>query len=226
MAPIVDVPSELCSPARGPASEVIQRAYRLWAPVYDVICGRIFLSSRLAAAQAAQSNGRRILEIGVGTGLSLSDYGSTIDITGIDLSPDMIARARQRAATDCRAASCVLEVMDAHHLTFEDRDFDVVLAQFVITLVEDAERVLDECLRVTKPGGQIILVNHFQSDTQAIAWLERKMAPVVHGIGLRPDFPFERICNWMALHPGLSIIERRSSGLFGSFTIVRLRKPA
>ena len=213
-------------PSNGdPATFVMQRAYRFWAPVYDLVCGRIFLSSRCAAAAEARSAGRRILEIGVGTGLSLQDYGPGNEISGIDLSPEMIAKARQRAASECRAASCRLEVMDAHHLAFADSAFDVVVAQFVITLVENAERVLDECLRVTAPGGQIILVNHFHTESGAIAWLERHIAPIVHGIGLRPDFPFSRITHWADRHPGVAILERRPSGPFGSFSIVRLRKP-
>lgn len=211
---------------QNPATSVMQRAYRVWAPVYDLVCGGLFLSSRRQAAAIARASGQSILEIGVGTGLSLQDYAAHNEIVGIDLSPEMIARAQARVQDGCPAASCMLEVMDAHHLGFPDGKFDVVVAQFVITLVEDAERVLDECRRVARPGGQIILVNHFYSETGMAAWLERKLAPLVHHIGLRPDFPFGRIVNWARSHPDMVIIERRASGPFGAFSILRLRKSA
>lgn len=209
---------------RDPSTTVMQRAYRVWAPVYDIVCGGLFLSSRRTAAAMARASGRHVLEIGVGTGLSLQDYGPHNEIVGIDLSPEMIAKAEKRAEIECVASSCVLAVMDAHQLTYADAIFDVVVAQFVITLVEDAERVLDECRRVVRPGGQIILVNHFYSETGIAAWLERRLAPLVHSIGLRPDFPFGRISAWVRGTPDMDIVERSNSGPFGAFSIVRLRK--
>jgi len=145
-------------------------------------------------------------------------------VTGIDLSPDMIGKARARAQSGCAATIACLEVMDAHHLTFPDQSHDAVVAQFVITLVSDAERVLDECRRVTSPGGEIILVNHFYSETGPMAWLERRLAPAAHRLGLRPDFPFGRIVAWANATPDCRIIERRASGPFGWFSIVRIRK--
>ena len=210
--------------ASDPRANVMQRAYRVWAPVYDVACGRLFLSSRKAAASLAAASGRRILEVGVGTGLSLADYGHRNAVFGIDLSPEMIARARARAAKGSAAHIGSLEVMDAHHLAFGDATFDAVVAQFVITLVSDAERVLDEAWRVTAPGGEIILVNHFYSERGLAAWLERHLAPAAHRLGLRPDFPFGRITAWIERMPGARLIERRASGPFGWFSIVRIGK--
>ena len=207
-----------------PQAGVMQRAYRFWAPVYDLICGRLFLSSRKTAAAIARSAGSRILEIGVGTGLSFEDYAPHNRITGIDLSPDMIEKARNRARQPWPAQIEALDVMDAHHLQFSDQSHDVVVAQFVITLVEDAERVLDECRRVIVPGGEIILVNHFYSETGLAAWLERRLSRVAHRVGLRPDFPFGRIESWVSSHPDMGIVERLESGPFGTFSIVRLRR--
>lgn len=202
----------------------IQRAYRFWAPLYDFVCEGLFMSSRRRAAALAGSIGNDILEIGVGTGLSLGDYGRNVSLSGVDLSPEMIARAEIRASKGLTAHLRALRIMDAHDLAFSEARFDVVVAQFLITLVENPERVLDEALRVTRPGGEIILVNHFYSETGLTAWLERQLAPLVRPIGLRPDFPFQRVQRWAAAH-GVELVSRTTSGIFGSFSIVRLRTP-
>lgn len=226
MTRFIDSGPEAAHPPRDPATIAMQRAYKLWAPVYDAICGPLFLSSRRVAARMARSCGRQVLEIGVGTGLSLPDYGPENEVWGIDLSPEMIEKAKKRVADEHLPARCTLEVIDAHSLPFEDDSFHAVAAQFVITLVENPERVLDECLRVVAPGGEIILVNHFYSETGLAAWIERRLATAAHGVGLRPDFRFGRIEDWMAARGGVSLIERQQTGVFGAFSVVRLRKHA
>jgi ubiquinone/menaquinone biosynthesis C-methylase UbiE len=142
----------------------VAKAYARWAPVYDVLCGPVFLNGRRGAARAAREVGGRILEIGVGTGLSFDDYDASTAITGIDISEPMIARARLRAASGRYPFVKGLAVMDAHQLRYDDASFDCVVGRFVITLVADPERVLSECARVVKPGGQIVLVNHLYSE--------------------------------------------------------------
>lgn len=209
---------------RDPPTHVMARAYRLWAPVYDVVCQPLFLTARVRAAGMAATLGRRILEIGVGTGLSLGDYGPGNEVSGIDLSPEMIGKALVRAAGLAHVRD--LAVMDAHRLTFADAAFDVVVAQFVITLVESPETVLDEALRVTAPGGEIILVNHFRSEHGLAARFEHAIAPAAHRLGLRPDFPFARITDWIAAHPGTVLVSREAAGPFGCFSIVRIRRRA
>ena len=100
----------------------------------------------------------------MGTGLSFDDYDATTEIAGIDISEPMIARARERLQSGRYPFVKELAVMDAHELAYKDASFDCVVGQFVITLVEDPERVLSECARVLRPGGQIILVNHLYSE--------------------------------------------------------------
>ena len=100
---------------RDPDRQVMEKAYARWAPVYDVLCGPVFVNGRRAAARAAREIGGRILEIGVGTGLSFGDYDATTEITGIDLSEPMIARARLRAASGRYPFVKGLAVMDAHN---------------------------------------------------------------------------------------------------------------
>jgi ubiquinone/menaquinone biosynthesis C-methylase UbiE len=213
---------------RDPDKQVMEKAYARWAPVYDVLCGPVFVNGRRAAAQAAKfaarDMGGRILEIGVGTGLSFDDYDNTTEITGIDVSEPMIERARMRAASGRYPFVKGLAVMDAHNLEYDDASFDCVVGQFVITLVEDPERVLSECARVLKPGGQIILVNHLYSERGLAAALERLLAQKARGLGLRPEFPFARLAAWAQSHGGAELIERRKVPPFGVYTLVRFRR--
>ena len=209
---------------RDPDKQVMEKAYARWAPIYDALCGPIFLNGRRAAAQAAHEVGGKILEIGVGTGLSFDDYDGTTEITGIDLSEPMIARARSRAATGRYPYVKGLAVMDAHELRYPDATFDCVVAQFVITLVESPERVLSECARVVRPGGQIILVNHLYSERGWAAAVERLLAQKARALGLRPEFPFQRLADWASSHGGAELIERRKVPPFGVYTLVRFRR--
>ena len=209
---------------RDPAKDVMEKAYARWAPVYDVLCGPVFLNGRRAAASAARAVGGRILEIGVGTGLSFDDYDGTTEITGIDMSEPMIARARERANTGRYPFVKDLAVMDAHNLEYPDASFDCVVGQFVITLVEDPERVLSECARVLRPGGQIILVNHLYSEHGLAAAVERLLAQKARKLGLRPEFPFQRLAAWAQAHGGAELVERRKLKPFGVYTLVRFQR--
>jgi len=209
---------------RDPDKQVMQKAYARWAPVYDVLCGPVFVNGRRAAARAARAVGGRILEIGVGTGLSFDDYDGTTEITGIDLSEPMIARARLRAASGRYPFVKGLAVMDAHNLRYDDASFDCVVGQFVITLVADPERVLSECARVVKPGGQIVLVNHLYSERGLAAAIERLLAERARALSLRPEFPFARLAAWAQSHGGAELIERRKVPPFGVYTLVRFRR--
>ena len=146
------------------------------------------------------------------------------EITGIDMSEPMIGRARERAASGRYPYVKELAVMDAAAMTFADASFDCVVGQFVITLVEDPERVLSECARVVKPGGQIILVNHLYSETGLAAAVERLLAEKARKVGLRPEFPFQRLAAWAEKHGGAELIERRKLKPFGVYTLVRFRR--
>ena len=209
---------------RDPAKDVMEKAYAKWAPVYDMLCGPVFLNGRRAAAKAAHEVGGRILEIGVGTGLSFDDYDHTTEITGIDISEPMIARARERLAKGRYPFVKELRVMDANRLDYPDASFDCVVGQFVITLVDNPEQVLSECARVLRPGGQIILVNHLYSEKGLAAAVERLLAQKARKLGLRPEFPFQRLADWAHNHGGAELIERRKVKPFGVYTLVRFRR--
>ncbi len=203
---------------------VVEKAYARWAPIYDAVCGPIFMTGRRAAAAAACRVGGRILEVGVGTGLSFDDYHARTEIVGIDFSEPMVAKARRRLISGRYPQVRSVLVMDAHDLAFPEASFDCVVAQFVITLVAHPERVLSECARVVKPGGRIILVNHLYSERGPAAALERWFARHAGPLGLRPEFPFARLSRWAEGHGGAELIERRQVRPLGLFTLVSFRR--
>src|SRR6266436_6331061 len=178
----------------------VETAYARWAPIYDAVCGPVMVKGRRAAAAAARAVGGKILEVGVGTGLSFDDYDASTEITGIDFSAPMLARA--------------------HQMNFADATFDCVVAQFVITLVADPEQVLCECHRVVKPGGRIILVNHLYSEKGVAAAVERWAAQRTRALGLRPEFPFARLQAWAQTSNDTILVERRKVAPFGIYTLV------
>src|SRR5580698_6045270 len=203
---------------------VVVSAYARWAPIYDAVCGPVMVQGRRAAAVAARTVGGKILEVGVGTGLSFDDYDVSTEITGIDLCRPMLAKAREKMASGRYPHVRNVFEMDAHRMTFADATFDCVVAQFVITLVADPERVLSECARVVKPGGQIILVNHLYSERGLAATIERMLAQKARRLGLRPEFPFQRLADWAQNHGGAELIERRKVPPLGLYTLVRFRR--
>jgi ubiquinone/menaquinone biosynthesis C-methylase UbiE len=136
----------------------------------------------------------------------------------------MIARARERLASGRYPFVKELRVMDAGALDYPDASFDCVVGQFVITLVDNPERVLSECARVLRPGGQIILVNHLYSEKGLAAAVERLLAQKARKLGLRPEFPFQRLADWASRHGGAELIERRKVKPFGVYTLVRFRR--
>ena len=137
----------------------VEKAYDRWAPIYDLVFGPVFERGRRAATAAADRVGGRILEVGVGTGISLADYSRDSRVFGVDISAGMLDKARERVAEFKLDHVEGLEVMDAEHLNFPDASFDVVMAQYVITAVPNPEAALDEFARVLKPGGEIIILS-------------------------------------------------------------------
>jgi ubiquinone/menaquinone biosynthesis C-methylase UbiE len=199
---------------------VVETAYARWAPIYDAVCGPIMVHGRRAAAAAARAVSGRILEVGVGTGLSFDDYDASTEITGIDLSAPMLEKARVKIASGRYPHVKDVHLMDAHAMTFADATFDCVVAQFVITLVANPEQVLSECHRVVKPGGRIVLVNHLYSEVGVAAAVERWTAQRTRTLGLRPEFPFARLQAWAQTNKDAILIERRKVAPFGIYTLV------
>jgi ubiquinone/menaquinone biosynthesis C-methylase UbiE len=136
----------------------------------------------------------------------------------------MIVKARKRIESSGCGHIKSVKLMDAHDLDFASATFDCVVAQFVITLVADPERVMSECARVVKPGGQIVLVNHFYSEKGMLAAIERWSARYVRSAGLRPNFPFARLTDWAAAHGDIRLVERTVIEPLRFFTLARFRR--
>ena len=184
------------------------------------------VKGRRAAAEAARAVGGKILEVGVGTGLSFDDYDASTDVTGIDLSAPMLKKARAKMASGRYPWVKQIEQMDAHAMSFADATFDCVVAQFVITLVANPEGVLSECHHVVKPGGRIILVNHLYSEVGVAAAVERWAAQHTRALGLRPEFPFARLQAWAHANEDAILVERRKVAPFGLYTLVCFERVA
>ena len=167
--------------------EAVKAAYRRYARIYDTVFGPVLHPGRKAVVEAlACRAGERVLEVGVGTGLSLPLYPRSVSITGIDLSREMLDKARERAGR-LPNVEALLE-MNAESMSFPDQSFDKVVAMYVISVVENPGRLLEELHRVCKPDGEIFLVNHFHSENPIIRVVERGLARFSDKIGFHADF--------------------------------------
>jgi phosphatidylethanolamine/phosphatidyl-N-methylethanolamine N-methyltransferase len=205
---------------------LMRKAYARWAPVYDVVYDKLTEPAARAAVAAAMACGPKVLEAGVGTGLSLGYYPAYAEVTGVDLSEDMLRRAQEKVKLRGFSHVKSLQVMDVTKLRFPDQTFDAVTAQFLITLVPDPEAALTEFARVLRPGGEIVLANHFGQARGPLAKIEEVSAPLVAKIGWSSDFKASRIEAWAARHGGMQVVELRSLFPVGFFKLMRVRKTA
>ncbi|AVT80205.1 class I SAM-dependent methyltransferase [Rhodopseudomonas palustris] len=202
----------------------VAKAYARWAPIYDLVFGKVFDSGRQSTIAVADAIGGRVLDVGVGTGLSLSDYSKTTRLCGVDISEPMLRKAHERVRTLNLSNVDVLAVMDAKNLAFPADYFDAVVAQYVITAVPDPEATLDDFVRVLKPGGELILVNHIGAESGPRKLFELAFSPIARRLGWRPEFPWQRLVNWAARNRGVELAERRPMPPMGHFSLIRYRK--
>jgi phosphatidylethanolamine/phosphatidyl-N-methylethanolamine N-methyltransferase len=200
--------------------DAVRSAYRRWAPVYDHTFGRVAAEGRKHSVEIINQGNGRVLEVGVGTGLSLPSYGRHLEIVGIDLSPEMLEKARERVAAEGLDNVAELHEMDASDLKFPDASFDTVVAMYVMTVVPDPEKVMRELSRVCRAGGDVIIVNHFSAEEGMRGWVERRMAPFADMLGWRPVFDVERVL----VCRDLTLMEKRGLRPWGLFTMMRFRK--
>ncbi len=193
------------------------RTYRTYAAAYDMLFGPIMHPGRRAAVKLLNDRPRqRVLEVGVGTGLSLDYYRPDATVTGIDISPEMLDKARARTSR-LKLKNVELTEMNAEAMDFEDNTFDAVLALYVASTVPDLHAFATEVKRVCVPGGRIILVNHFSSLNRVMHLIERRLAPLASRIGFHADFPME---DFLAV-TGFKVREILPSNLFGYWKLVR-----
>jgi phosphatidylethanolamine/phosphatidyl-N-methylethanolamine N-methyltransferase len=163
------------------------KLYAELAPLYDKVFGKIFYSRLERVIEDLDIPiGAKILEVGAGTGTSFPAYPSHCEVTGIDLAPDMLSRARQKILDNSWTHIKVLE-MNALDLEFPDNSFDYVMAFHVVTVVPDPIRMISEAKRVCKPGGRIVVVNHFTSEFPLLGSLTQALDPLTRWLGWRTD---------------------------------------
>ena len=172
----------------------IKAAYRRYAGFYDALFGPVLQPGRKAVLKVLGLRpGDRVLEVGVGTGLSLPMYPATVKVTGVDLSREMLDKARARVARRGLANVEGLLEMDAEKMDFPDASFDKVVAMYVMPVVRHPARVLEELHRVCKADGEIFIVNHVKSDNRILRAFEMGLARFSNQIGFRPDFELREL---------------------------------
>ncbi|MFA9459902.1 class I SAM-dependent methyltransferase [Thiohalorhabdus methylotrophus] len=198
----------------------VEKAYKRLAGTYDTFFGAIFQPGRKAVLEHIDLNpGEKVLEMGVGTGLSLPLYPRDVDIYGIDISEPMLEKARQKKVSEHLENVKLLEVMDAEETTFEDDSFDVVVAAYVVTTVPDPARCIDEMRRVCKPDGELVIVNHFQSENPIVGGVERALAPLSSALGWRPNMRQRDL----EAETSLEVVEQHRVNLFGYWSMLKCR---
>ena len=200
--------------------EAIQKSYRRWAPVYDLAFGRITQGGRILAARHVNAQGGSVLEVGIGTGLALGYYSAKVQVTGIDLSSEMLREAELRAKKLGLRNVVGLHQMDARAIALPDASFDHVAAMHIMSVVPEPERVLDEMVRLCRPGGSVLIANHFAGRAEGWSFAERLAAPLSNLLGWHSDFAIDRVMG----HPGLKLEESRQVRPFGLMTYLRFRR--
>lgn len=203
-------------------SRRVERVYGILARVYDDFFDwALGPGRRHAVRRLSLHPGDRVLEVGVGTGLSLPLYPEDCHVTGIDISEAMMERARSRLE-ELGRPNQELRMMDARALSYPDECFDHVLAPYVISVVPQPEKVMGEMRRVCKIGGTIMVLNHFGSENRILGFLEKLMTPLTQWIGFRMDLPIGSV----ARTPGLDVIRIERVNLLGLWRLVELRRRA
>ena len=179
----------------------VERVYENLSAVYDLTFGPMLHPGRLFAKdRLGIKAGDRLLEVGVGTGINASLYPSHCHVTGIDFSPKMLEKARERVERKNLSNIRLLE-MDAQHLTFPDNSFDIVYAPYLISVVPDPVQVVREMRRVCRPGGRIVILNHFLSTNPVFSAVERVISPLTLYIGFKADLELPAFLAQAGLKP-------------------------
>lgn len=200
--------------------QAVERSYARWAPVYDRTFGAITNVGRRRATALLSELGGSVLEVGVGTGLALRHYDRRLSVTGVDYSAEMLDKARAKVADEGLQNVVALHRMDARTLAFPDESFDHVAAMHVISVVPEPEKVMAEIARVVRPGGSVVIVNHFSRETGALAWAERAAAPLADLLGWHSDFARSRVLG----EANLTLVEECTLPPLGMMTLMRLVK--
>lgn len=168
--------------------EYVEKVYNRYSKVYDFVFGPFFRSGReIAPMMLDLGPGMELLEVGIGTGLSLPMLPRNVLITGIDLSQKMLDQAEKRLEKENLGDNVKLIKMDATHLDFPDDSFDRVLAAYFISTVPDPVAVVAEMKRVCRRDGYLVFLNHFKNENRIVGVLEKVFSPLFYRVGFRTD---------------------------------------
>ncbi len=174
--------------------DAVSRSYARWAKFYDQTFGAVTNVGRRRAVEFINGSGaRKVLEVGVGTGLALPFYTSDIEVTGVDYSAEMLAKASRRVQEGGFSHVRQLRRMDARALEFPDEIFDLAVAMHVMSVVPEPARVLNEMARVVRPGGKVLIVNHFAREKGVLSHLARVASPLENLLGWQSDFEIDQV---------------------------------
>lgn len=194
-------------------------AYKRYACNYDRLFGLILdQGRRLAIEKMSCLQGEKFLEVGVGTGLSLPYYPAETFVVGIDISPHMLARANRRVFSE-GLGNCTLSLMDAQNMSFVGGFFDKVAAMYIASVVPNPQDMVSEMKRVCKPGGDLLILNHFSNCNRLIRATETLLSPLARIIGFRPVFPMEEFIS----ESSLDVLEISPVNAFGFCSLIHAR---
>jgi len=197
----------------------VRSAYARWVPIYGLLAAPTKLALR-AAVQSVNRLEGTILEAGVGTGAALPLYGKHLDVVGVDLSHDMLLKARELVTEKGYRNVRALMEMDITAMAFGDGAFDGVVSMFTMTALPDPAKGMDELARVTRPGGSVIVVSHFQAQRAPWTLTDRILSPFGPKLGWNPSMPIEPLLGC----PELELVERRDLPPLGLFTLLRFHR--
>lgn len=200
------------------SKQSVIRTYNRYAPIYDTLFGPVQRTGCKRVAASVEALGaKQVLEVGVGTGLTLPLYPPQAHVTGIDLSPEMLRLAEQRA-TQLSGRHITLTLMDAEQLEFDTNSFDCVVVPYVLSVTPNPDQLVAEIRRVCRPGGHIVIVNHF-SGSKLWSLPERLVRSIADKIGFRSDFSFDH----HILRHSWTVLSVKPIKLFGLYRMVVIR---
>lgn len=199
---------------------MIEKFYAGFGPFYNFVYGKLLFNEgrRIAIDLLELKEGDRVLEVGVGTGLTLPMYPASVEVEGIDLSDSMLKEAETLIARN-RIKNAHVRNMNANHLEYEDNSFNSVLGNLFISATSDPIGALKEMKRVCKPGGNLVLMNHFRSEKNTLAKIEDALAPMAKSVlGFNSNLALEPLLKQV----GLKVKRKESVNLFGLWTAVSM----